>query len=178
MPDQTPADPILAVIHLFKQLDDLVPVRLNPSSRCGSTNHAYQASATLPPKGSVDEYSSLILEARTIRDTYSQRRGEISQELCSAQEMAKLHELRLSHTLAALSAVEDLLGEVRARFRAKGIPVADPRHIPRHPTPRSESVAVESVTINPGTERVEPHVVNDPVSPLIFSQKKNASKGR
>ena len=168
MPDQTSADPILAVIHLFKQLDDLVPVRLNPSSQCGLTNHAYQASATLPPKGSVDEYSSLILEACTIRDTYSQRCGEISQELCSAQEMAKLHELRLSHMLAALSAVEDLLGEVRACFRAKGIPVTDPRHIPCHPTPRSESAAVESVTINPGTERVEPHVVNDPVSPLIF----------
>jgi hypothetical protein len=102
-----------------------------------------------------------------MRDLYSQRHGEISQDLCTAQEMAKLQELRLNHTLAALTAVEELLGQARARFRAKGILVVDPRHLPRHHT--SESAAVESIAISPGTENVGPHVVNAKACLLIFS---------
>jgi hypothetical protein len=72
---------------------------------------------------------------------------EIQQELCTAKELAKLHKLRLSRTLARLSAVEDLLREARARFRAKGIPIVDPRYLPPHWTLPSMATKAATTTI-------------------------------
>jgi hypothetical protein len=103
-----------------------------------------------------------------IRDTYFQRHGEILKELGTAQELAKLHEQRLSHTFAALIAIEELLGETRARFRAKGISIIDPRHLPPRRTP--SSAVIESITPGSGTERVEPHVVPTEVCIIILTQ--------
>ena len=75
----------------------------------------------------------------------------------------RLHELRLSQTIRVLSAVEGLLGEVRARFRAKGIPTVDPRHLPPYRT--SESTAIVGLAVG----HVEPHPpdADDEVSTLI-----------
>ena len=100
---------------------------------------------------------------RGARDAYSQKRVEIGRELRAVQELARLHEVRLSHTVTILSAVEDLLGEVRARFRAKGIPIVDPRHLPPYRMPQS----LATVT-GPVVECVEPHPigVGNEVSPL------------
>jgi hypothetical protein len=75
-----------------------------------------------------------------------------------AKELAKLHELRLSHMLAALSAVEDLLGEAYACFRAKGIPIVNPRYLPLHWT--SESAATGTATTIPA-DHIEPHLVDN-----------------
>lgn len=119
------------------------------------TDHPHQVSATPPLDGSRDEYSSLLSVVRSMRDAYYQKRSEISRELSTTQHLTRLHEKRLDHTIEALSAIEDLLGEIRARFRAKGIPVTDPRYLP--PYRMSDSTAIESgVTTEPSADSIVP----------------------
>ena len=120
------SDPLLPGINFFKQLDDLVLVRVCVTSSRRSIDCLHQVAATLPRKGSIEDCAAFISAVRAARDAYTQKRGEISQDLRTAQELMRLHELRLSQTVRVLSAVEGLLGEVRARFRAKGIPTVDP----------------------------------------------------
>lgn len=142
MSEQTSPDPFLTVINLFKRLDDLVPVWMNPPPLyCCLTDHPSQASATPPLDGPHDEYTSFLLAVRLMRDTYFQKRGEISRELSAIQRATKLHETRLGYTAEALSAIEELLGEIRVRFRAKGISIVDSRY--QRPYRISESTAVE-----------------------------------
>jgi hypothetical protein len=88
-------------------------------------------------------------------DTYTRRRLEIVHELSVAQEFARLQESRLNHTVDALSAIEKLVGAVRARFRAKGIPTADSRYL----FPSPSDLAIRGST-NAVLEEAEPHAVD------------------
>lgn len=80
-----------------------------------------------------------------MRDTYFQKRCAISEELSATQRLAELHEMRLDHTDKTLSVIEDLIGETRARFRARGISTVNPQYLPPYST--SESTAVGSGSI-------------------------------
>ena len=116
------------------------------------TNCLRQASAILPSNSSRDECASLLAAARSMRDVYSQKRGQISQELSTIQQSIKFHEMRLDHADKVLCTIEDLIGEIRTRFIERGIPTA-PRPLP----PRRTSAAVESGAITrPGADPITP----------------------
>ena len=71
----------------------------------------------------------------------------------TAHEVAKLHELRLAHATNTLDVLEDIIGEVRARFRAMGIPLYPSENGPR--TSNIESVEASGAVITSGSSRAE-----------------------
>ena len=102
---------------------------------------------------------------------YTRKSAEISRDLGVTERVVKLQQLRLNHTVTALSAIEDLIGELRAHFRAKDIPIVDPRQFTQRRT--SEHVTAESTNVNPTADGVEPPVVGMDVqvsATLLVSQ--------
>lgn len=86
-----------------------------------------QANNSLPSSGSLDDHLRFLSTLRNTRDTVAQKQSAISHDLHSAHETTKLQELRLTHATNTLNALEDVIGEVRARFRARGIPLYPPK---------------------------------------------------
>ena len=81
--------------------------------------------------------------------TLSLRESAIGCELHTAHEVAKLQELRLAHVTNTLNALEEVIGEARARFKARGISVCSP-----HSGQTSNEVAgfaSDVITSNTGT---------------------------
>ena len=64
-------------------------------------------------------HNPFLLEEATRH--FVQSRSSINRDLHSGQEVVKLDELRLPHATNALNALEDVIGEMMVRFRARGI---------------------------------------------------------
>ena len=75
-----------------------------------------KADTTLPSSGSLEEHLKFLSSLRDTCDTVAQRQSTISHQSHTACEVAKLQELRLTHAMNTLNALEDVIGEVRARF--------------------------------------------------------------
>ena len=60
---------------------------------------------------------------RSTRDSVAKSEKSIEHEIRHLEGLTSLHQLRLSHVRDTLGAVENLIGEVRARFSARGIPL-------------------------------------------------------
>lgn len=108
-----------------------------------------KADEKVPCSGTSEEYLNFLSSLRNTRDTVSERQSEISHELHSAHEVAKLQELRLALITNTLNALEDVIGEVRARLRARGITVYPTRgQLPNTTaTTASSAGVVEEVSI-------------------------------
>ena len=100
---------MLATIHLDVHL--LIPIK---------------ADQNVPRSGSLEDYTTLLSTLRSTRDSISERISVINHEFHSAQGLARIYELRIIHATNTLNAFEDVIGEVRARFRARGIPIYPP----------------------------------------------------
>ena len=85
-----------------------------------------KANRALPPSGSREEHLTFLSSLRKTRDAYSQRQSSISHDRHIAHEVARFQDLRLTHATNTLNAIEDIIGEARARFRARGIPLHSP----------------------------------------------------
>lgn len=113
-----------------------------------------KADQTLPSSGSREDHLTFLSSLRSTRDTVAERRSTIGHELNTAYEVAKLQELRLTHATNTLDALEDIIGEVRVRFRARGIPLYPAQN--RHRISNTESVEASSGTmITSGTRMAE-----------------------
>ena len=118
-----------------------------------------KANRGLPTSGSLEDHLTFLSSLRKTCDSIVQRRSSISHELHTAHEVAKLQELRLAHATNTLNALEDAIGEVRARFRARGVPLYSPQDghrtsdtvpdgTPSERTVTSSSNAVEEVSVS------------------------------
>ena len=112
-----------------------------------------KADQTLPSSGSLEEHLDFLSSLRETRDTVAQRQSTISHQSHTACEVAKLQELRLAHATNTLNALEDVIGEVRARFRARGIPLYLPQC--RHRTPDTRPTETSGTIVTPDTSIVE-----------------------
>ena len=108
---------------------------------------------TVESPGSLEDHVTFLSSLRDVRDAVAQRQSAISHELHTAHEVAKLHELRLAHATNTLNALEDVIGEVRARFRARGIPLYPPWNGRRNSD--TEIAETSGTAIEPGSGEVE-----------------------
>ena len=76
-----------------------------------------------PPPYTGDEPQQLLQDARAIRDIFAQEKTQVENLLNLALEKVKLYRTLLSITEAKLCSVEDLIGDIRSRFRQRGIPI-------------------------------------------------------
>jgi hypothetical protein len=116
-------DPYKLALSLVRTLDDLLPVRaFDPSPRHPFT-YFTKVDQNVPESGSLEDYLTLLSTLRATRDNITQRISVISHEFHSAQSLARIYELRITHAKNTLNVFEDVIGEVRARFSARGIPI-------------------------------------------------------
>ena len=150
-----PIDPFSTILDLLKTLDQLLPVRTLFPTRAQNQNLIpVKANSALPTSGSPEEYLTFLSSLREARDAVAQTRSSISRDLHGAHQVVKLHELRLTHATNTLNALEDVIGETRARFRTRGIPIHPPRDNPQNP----DSIPAETpsgVSVPPSTSHVE-----------------------
>ena len=85
-----------------------------------------KADQAIPESGSLEDYLTLLSTLRSTRDSIAERISIINHEFHSAQGLARIYQLRITHATNTLNAFEDVIGEVRARFRARGIPIYPP----------------------------------------------------
>jgi len=107
---------------------------------------AYDISGDSQP--SVEARQSLLRDARSVRDTYTQDRMRLENQILAAQQT--LHALTTELGIAdqKLASFEDLIGEVRMRMQSRGLPTYPPtvrRQLPRTTAP----AAVDNMTNPP-----------------------------
>lgn len=71
----------------------------------------------------MENHRTLLSSLKSTHDKVVQSQSTIGHELHNAQGLAKIHELCLDHANNVLSALDTVIGEVRARFQARGIPL-------------------------------------------------------
>ena len=85
-----------------------------------------KADQNLPESGSLEDYLTLLSTLRSTRDNIAERISVINHEFHSAQGLARIYELRITHAKNTLNVFEDVIGEVRVRFSSRGIPIYPP----------------------------------------------------
>ena len=116
-----------------------------------------KADRTLPSSGSLEEHLKFLSSLRDTHNTIAQRQSTISHQSHTAHEVTKLQELWLTHTTNTLNALEDVIGEVRARFQARGIPLYLPQH--RCKTPDTRPTEMPGTTITSDSSMVEEVII-------------------
>lgn len=131
----------------------------------------------LPDTGTLDEYMEFLSYLRSARDSIDERMSTISHEFHNIQGLADIHQLRLINATNVLRTVETLIGEARARYRARGIPLYPLPERCRKAGPNTDAARTSSEAITvPGPCSVAGEV---PVSPskrtfLTVSQTPNS----
>jgi len=145
-------DPFASLIDVLKTLDQLLPVCV-AKAHSTSYNSCHLRRIKLENTGTLEDPLALLSSLRNARDAIAQRQSTINHELHTAREVAKLHELRLAHATTTLNVLEETIGEVRARFRARGIPSYPPQNGSR--TSNIRPAETSGAAITSGSSGVE-----------------------
>lgn len=109
----------------------------------------------VPDSVAIDEPLKFLCSLRTIRDTARKEVSSISQELEFARGVAKYQDMRLSMAKTKLTALEEIIGEMRMRCRMRGLPLYPPHAL---------------LPVDPDEEDVDPSSeIADPSGPAITS---------